>query len=122
MTVLQFFALTLIFSVQGKCPPISRRGQQLENVGIITFLQELMLGPFGGFCKKDYFFFHQLQSTHMTKAGAQIAATIQSKNQTFHNTACKTMSITGHSAHHESLSSSAHRFTDKEPLCLDMVF
>jgi hypothetical protein len=88
---LQFFALTLVFSVQGKCPPIRRRGQQLENVGIITFLQELMLGPFGGFCKKDYFFFHQLQSTHMTKAGAQIAATIQSKNQTFHNTACKSM-------------------------------
>jgi len=91
MMALQFFALTLVFSVQGKCPPISRRGEQLENVGIITFLQELMLGPFGGFCKKDYFSFHQLQSTHMTKAGAQIAATIQSQNQTFHNTACKTM-------------------------------
>lgn len=91
MMALQFFDLTLVFSVQVKCPPISRMGEQLENVEIITFLQELMLGPFGGFCKKDYFFFHQLQSAHMTKAGAQIAATIQSKNQTFHNTACKTM-------------------------------
>jgi hypothetical protein len=72
-------------------PSYQQKGRTIGGCGDYYLSSRTDAWTFWRLLQEDYFFFHQLQSTHMTKAGAQIAATIQSKNQTFHNTACKTL-------------------------------
>jgi hypothetical protein len=75
----------------GKMPSYQQKGRRIGECGDYYLSSRTDAWTLWRLLQERLFFLSPIAKYSYGQRGAQIAATIQSKNQTFHNTACKTL-------------------------------